>query len=179
MSVFDYDRTHPHQFGGLLPEPRSFDESASVILPIPFERTTSYHHGTMHGPRELLVASAQVELWDEELGVDVHPHGMFTAPELDLSALTLEGAMGEIGRVAGHMLETGKFLITLGGEHSITSPIVGVSRAEQLEELIRNATFEITPEQRDQLSAIFDSEVKEEALGAFAAWRRRSDVVAT
>ena len=125
MSVFDYDRTHPHQFGGLLPEPRSFDESASVILPIPFERTTSYHHGTMHGPRELLVASAQVELWDEELGVDVHPHGMFTAPELDLSALTLEGAMGEIGRVAGHMLDTGKFLITLGGEHSITSPIVG------------------------------------------------------
>lgn len=129
MSVFDYDRTHPQQFGGLLPEAKSFEDSAAVILPIPFERTTSYHHGTMHGPRELLLASSQVELWDEELGVDVHPHGMFTAPELDLSSLTLESAMKEIHRVTGAMLDAGKFLITLGGEHSITSPIVGAVAA--------------------------------------------------
>lgn len=61
---------------------------------------------------------------------------------------------------------------------AITSPIVGVSRTEQLEELVRNAAFEITPGQREQLSAWFDSEVKEEALGAFPAWRRRYDVLA-
>jgi agmatinase len=124
MDPFDYDRTQPHQFGGVLPEPKSFAESAAVILPVPFDRTTSYGQGTKHGPRELLLASSQVELWDEEVGVDVHPHGMLTAPELDLSARGLDDAMAEIGRVAGRLLDAGKFLITLGGEHSITSPIV-------------------------------------------------------
>ena len=124
MDPFDYDRTQPHQFGGVLPTTRSFAESKAVILPVPFDRTTSYGQGTKHGPRELLLASAQVELWDEECGVDVHPHGMFTAPELDLSARTLDEAIKEIGRVTGNVLDAGKFLITLGGEHSITSPIV-------------------------------------------------------
>jgi agmatinase len=125
MNVFDYERTQPHQFGGVLPTPRAFAESAAVILPIPFDRTTSYGQGTKHGPRELLLASAQVELWDEELGIDVHPRGLFTAPELDLSARTLDDAIVEINRVTGRILDAAKFLITLGGEHSITSPIVG------------------------------------------------------
>jgi agmatinase len=124
MDPFDYDRTQPHQFGGVLPTTRSFADSKAVILPVPFDRTTSYGQGTNHGPRELLLASAQVELWDEECGVDVHPHGMFTAPELDLSAHSLDEAIKEIGRVTGNLLNAGKFLITLGGEHSITSPIV-------------------------------------------------------
>ena len=129
MNPFDYDRTQPQQFGGVLPEPRTFAESAAVILPVPFDRTTSYGQGTKHGPRELLLASAQVELWDEELGMDVHPRGVYTAPELDLSARTLDDAMAEIGDVAGRMLDAGKFLVTLGGEHSITSPIVGAVAA--------------------------------------------------
>lgn len=122
---FEYDHFHPFQFGGVLPVPRTFAESAAVILPVPFERTTSYGPGTRNGPRELLLASAQVELWDEELGVDVHAHGMFTAPEIDLSASGLGEAMATIGDLTGRLLDEGKFLVTLGGEHSITSPIVG------------------------------------------------------
>ena len=66
------------QFGGVLPEARTFEESAAVILPVPFDRTTSYVPGTRNGPRELLLASAQVELWDEELAADVHNRGMVT-----------------------------------------------------------------------------------------------------
>ena len=124
MDSPEYDRTQPHQFGGVLPVTRTFAESKAVILPIPFDRTTSYGQGTKHGPRELLLASSQVELWDEELGVDVHPHGMLTLPEMDLSALDLEAAMASVGHVTGGLLDAGKFLITLGGEHSITSPIV-------------------------------------------------------
>lgn len=129
MHLPDYDRTQPHQFGGVLPDARSFRDSAAVILPVPFDRTTSYGQGTKHGPRELLLASSQVELWDEEVGVDVHGRGLFTAPELELSSRTLDGAMAEIGRVSGELLDAGKFLITLGGEHSITSPVVGAVAA--------------------------------------------------
>jgi len=126
-SPVDYPHTAPHQFGGELPEARSFDESAAVILPVPFDRTTSYVTGTRNGPRELLLASAQVELWDEELGVDIHERGMYTLPELDLSTLTMAGAMDELKRVTGALLDDDKFLITVGGEHSITSPIVAAA----------------------------------------------------
>ena len=126
---FAYDHVQPSQFGGALPEARGFDESATAILPIPFDRTTSYMPGTRNGPRELLLASGQVELWDEELGIDVHNHGMATLPEMDLSAATMDDAMAHIKRVAGEILDRGKFLVTLGGEHSITSPIVAAAAA--------------------------------------------------
>jgi N1-aminopropylagmatine ureohydrolase len=129
MSSPDYEHLEPYQFGGALPEARAFDQSAAVVLPVPFDRTTSYVPGTRNGPRELLVASAQVELWDEELGVDVHGRGMATLPELDLSSATMDAAMKEIGRVAGTILDAGKFLVTVGGEHSITSPIVAAAAA--------------------------------------------------
>jgi agmatinase len=82
--------------------------------------------GTRHGPRELLVASSQVELWDEELGVDVHDR-LVTLPEMDLSSLPMEAALGEIARVAGETVDAGKFLVMLGGEHSITAPAVGAA----------------------------------------------------
>lgn len=123
----EYESTQPAQFGGALPEPRSFDDSEALILPVPFERTTSYVHGTRNGPRELLVASAQVELWDEELGVDLHARGMYTMPAVDLSAVALGDAMAELRRVAGGLFETGKFIVVLGGEHSITSAVVAAA----------------------------------------------------
>ena len=78
----DYEQLQPFQFGGTLPDAPDFKTSASVILPIPLDRTTSYVSGARNGPRELLLASAQVELWDEELGVDVHSRGMVTLPEM-------------------------------------------------------------------------------------------------
>jgi agmatinase len=124
MSEVDYESLSPQQFGGALPDPSSFADAAALILPIPFDRTTSYIPGTRNGPRELLLASAQVELWDEEIGVDVSEHGMFTLPELDLASETLDGAMTEINRVTGALLESDKFLVTIGGEHSISAPIV-------------------------------------------------------
>ncbi len=69
---FDYDHGAPLAFGGALPEPAAFDDSQIVILPIPVDRTTSYVGGTRNGPREILQASSHMELWDEEVGVDVH-----------------------------------------------------------------------------------------------------------
>lgn len=124
MSQPDFERLQPYQFGGALPDVPSYDSSVAVILPAPLDRTTSYVPGTRNGPREILMASAQVELWDEEIGVDVHGRGIATLPELDMTAGTMETALAELGRVAGRILDDGKFLLTLGGEHSITSPLV-------------------------------------------------------
>lgn len=120
----DYERLQPYQFGGALPDVSSYDSAAAVILPAPLDRTTSYVPGTRNGPREILIASAQVELWDEEIGADVHGRGIATLSELDMTSGSMETVLAELGRVAGRILDDGKFLLTLGGEHSITSPLV-------------------------------------------------------
>jgi agmatinase len=124
-----YDHGAPLAFGGTLPETRSFDDSAVVILPIPVDRTTSYVPGTRNGPREILIASSHMELWDEEVGADVHGVGIFTMPEMELPFGELEPLMAEIRRVASEVLARDKFLVALGGEHSITPPLVAAAAA--------------------------------------------------
>ena len=124
---FEYDHGAPLAFGGALPVTRSFDESQVVILPVPVDRTTSYVPGTRNGPREILQASSHMELWDEELGVDVHDIGIFTLPEMELPFGELQPVMDEIQRVASEIIDRDKFLVTLGGEHSITPPLVAAA----------------------------------------------------
>jgi agmatinase len=129
MSVApEYPSAEPSQFGGATPG-QTYEAAHAVILPVPFDRTTSYLTGTQHGPREILRASAQVELWDEEVGVDVHSLGLWTMPEVNLTAATLEGAMTHLRRIGGEVLDAGKFLVTIGGEHSITPPLVAAAAA--------------------------------------------------
>ena len=125
----DYDHSHPLWFGGALPVVTNYDDSAAVILPVPLDRTTSYVPGTRNGPRELILASAQVELWDEELGLDIHTRGIHTLPEMDLSHGSMDAAMARIHQTASGIMDSGKFLITLGGEHSITPPLVAAAAA--------------------------------------------------
>lgn len=126
---FEYDHGAPLVFGGALPHACRFDEARAVILPVPVDRTTSYVGGTRNGPREILQASSHMELWDEELGVDAHRAGIFTLPEMELPFGELASLLAEIRRVAGEILRRGKFLMTLGGEHSITPPLVAAAAA--------------------------------------------------
>ena len=126
---FEYDHGTPLAFGGALPHPKSFDESRVVILPVPVDRTTSYGGGTRNGPHEILQASSHMELWDEELGADVHDVGLFTLPEMELPFGELAPLMDEIQRVAAEVLARDKFLVTIGGEHSITPPLVAAAAA--------------------------------------------------
>lgn len=127
---FEYDHGAPLAFGGAMPHMRSFDDSQVVILPVPVDRTTSYVSGTRNGPREILQASSHMELWDEEVGADVHGVGIYTLPEMELPFGEMAPLMDEIRRVAGEVLSRGKFLVALGGEHSITPPLVAAAAAE-------------------------------------------------
>ena len=127
---FHYDHGAPLVFGGAVPEPRSFDDSRVVILPVPVDRTTSYVPGTRSGPREILQASSHMELWDEELGTDVHPVGIFTLPEMELpfgELATADGrnsARGVRGVLARQVPGRAR------GEHSITPPLVAAAAAK-------------------------------------------------
>ena len=124
---FHYDHADALVFGGALPVRRSFADSDVVVLPVPVDRTTSYVSGTRNGPHEILQASSHMELWDEELKVDVHGVGIYTLPEMELPFGEMEPLVEEIERVAYEIIGRGKFLVTLGGEHSITPPLVSAA----------------------------------------------------
>ncbi len=124
MKAPDYDHVLPLAFGGLRPDTCTFDAARFVVLPLPFERTTSYLAGTRTAPREILLASSQMELWDEETATDAHDLAIVTLPEMELPFGDMEQALAEIRRVIGDLARHGKFLAVLGGEHSITAPIV-------------------------------------------------------
>ncbi len=121
---FDYDRVAVGEFGGTTPTTTDFEHARVVIFPVPLDRTTSYVPGTRNGPHEILVASSHMELWDEETGTDVHSIGIFTLPEIEFPYARIDDVMREIHRVAAEIVSYGKFPFILGGEHSITAPIV-------------------------------------------------------
>ena len=124
---FEYDRVSSGQFLGTMPGPTDFERARVVILPIPLDRTTSYVPGTRTGPQEILVASSHMELWDEETESDVHSVGICTLPEMELPFATMEEVVEEIRRVSGAIFEKEKFLVVLGGEHSVTPPVVAAA----------------------------------------------------
>jgi agmatinase len=126
---FEYDRTAVGEFLGTTPTSTDFESARVVILPIPLDRTTSYVAGTRNGPHEILVASSHMELWDEELETDVHGIGIFTLPEMEFPYASMDEVMTEIGRIASELVGLGKFPFVLGGEHSITAPVVGALAA--------------------------------------------------
>ncbi|HSM14907.1 MAG TPA: agmatinase, partial [Thermoanaerobaculia bacterium] len=106
---------------GLLPDALSdYDSSPAVVLPVPFERTVSYGRGTSNGPAAILRASQAMETFDEELGGEAADMGIATLPPFLPEAFDLGDAMAEIEAECRRHLDAGKFLVTLGGEHSLT-----------------------------------------------------------
>src|SRR5215471_8367357 len=127
---FEYDHVAIGEFGGTRPTTTDFERARVVILPVPLDRTTSYVAGTRNGPHEILVASSHMELWDEETESDVHSIGIFTLPAMEFPFGTIDEVMAEIRRVASELVSRGKFPLILGGEHSITAPIVAAMAAK-------------------------------------------------
>lgn len=110
----------PDNFLGL-PEPHAQLQRARVlILPIPFEATVSYGQGTVNGPAAIIEASKQVELYDREF--DREPalgYGIHTLPALDLPTDPAE-AIAAIAQATAAAARTGKLVVGLGGEHTIS-----------------------------------------------------------
>jgi agmatinase len=126
---FEYDHVAVGEFGGTRPTTTDFERARVVILPVPLDRTTSYVAGTRNGPHEILVASSHMELWDEETQSDVHSVGIFTMPEMEFPYESMEHVAKEIRRVTGELVARDKFPVILGGEHSITPPVVAAMAA--------------------------------------------------
>ena len=98
----------------------TFDEARVAILPVPLEATVSYGQGTGDGPAAILRASAQLELYDEQLDAVPARCGIWTDPMLELPAEDGEATIDTIAGRFGQLMDAGKWVVMLGGEHSIT-----------------------------------------------------------
>ncbi|MCX7877303.1 MAG: agmatinase [Ignavibacteria bacterium] len=103
----------------------SFNNSIIAILPCPYEKTTSYGKGTIKGPEAIIKASHYVEFFDEETAKEVcFTHGIVTLKPISFREQKAKEALGLIYNSVKALIEEGKFVITIGGEHTIsTAPI--------------------------------------------------------
>jgi len=112
-----------------LPPPLSDPATARyVVLPVPYEATVTYASGTAAGPSAVLAASQQVEWFDEELRGEFYACGIATAEAVPAADSPAE-QMRRVRAAAEDVFAAGKFLLALGGEHSITAPLVAAAAA--------------------------------------------------
>jgi agmatinase len=98
----------------------TLEKSKIVILPAPYEHTTSYIKGTILGPEKLIEASHQVELYDEEFDIELYREvGIATLEPLDFTDLKDEKAVELVYKFVLELLKKDKFVVTIGGEHTI------------------------------------------------------------
>jgi agmatinase len=100
-------------------------EAEAVILPIPYEATTTYGAGTRGGPEAVLAASRQVELWDEDHNWDPSAAiRLATAQPIFPEVAGPQAMLEKIKRVVQPWIAQGKLICALGGEHTITVALV-------------------------------------------------------
>ncbi len=113
----------PNNFGGLEEAMAEFDQAKVLIWPVPFEKTVSYGVGTKDGPQAIIEASRNMELYDEEVGGETAQIGIHTLPAIDADR-EADVMMPALFAEAERLLKLDKFICMLGGEHSISAPVI-------------------------------------------------------
>ncbi len=116
---------YPGAFGALAENYCTYDTAAIVILPVPYDGTTTWMKGASRGPHALLDASAHMELYDIETQSEVFKRGIVTLNPVSCPEDPEEMVAAVYDR-AKSILKDGKFLVGIGGEHTVS---VGLVRA--------------------------------------------------
>lgn len=103
-----------------------FERARVVVVPVPFDGTTCYQPGTREGPRAIIDASRNLELYDAELARSPYEVGIHTLRSVEPVMGNAAGMVERTQLVTGQLLDRDKFVVTLGGDH-LTS--IGVVRA--------------------------------------------------
>lgn len=119
----------PFNFLGI-DEHSSFEESKVVIIPFPYDSTTSYKAGTREAPVAIINASRQIEFYDEELEKEVYDKvGIHTFNEIMPNMAGPVHQVEVVKNVLFDVVGAGKFPVMLGGEHSLTLGAVQAVKA--------------------------------------------------
>lgn len=116
--MFQYPKTESFSFLGL--QKQNYQKSKAVILPVPYSSTTFWKSGAKEGPQALIEASRYLEDYDIEEGKDVSKTGVFTLEPLEPSKNSPKETVQRLEKTVSSLLQDRKFVITVGGEHSIT-----------------------------------------------------------
>jgi agmatinase len=110
-----------------LPDPYGLEShSRIVLLPIPFDKTSTYQKGSDKGPEALIEASRNLELYDIETNSEVYLKGIYTADPI-VAANSTQMIELSYNRTK-ELLQEGKFVVAVGGEHTISyGPIKAVA----------------------------------------------------
>lgn len=107
-------------FCGLPSEYSVFETARFVVVPVPYDSTTTWRGGTRTGPSAIIDASINMELYEREVGREIAEVGIFTTPEVEPEMNGPEAMANRVAEVIGEVLDLGKFPIMLGGEHSLS-----------------------------------------------------------
>src|SRR5256886_17480670 len=116
--------TLPMNFGGIAEEEfSSFERARVIVWPVSYEGTVSYGTGTERGAEAIIDASRNMELYDEETDAEVYKLGIHTLPQspsIDPPARM----MNSLYERAKQLVSTSKFVTMIGGEHSVSAPVI-------------------------------------------------------
>ena len=121
---------HWDTFLGTGPPVDGSDDERVILVPVPYDATTSYKGGARHGPRAIIAASRQLEDYDLELDRDISEVGIRTVAEVEPDASGPRPMAQRVERVVTALAQRGKLIGLLGGEHSITVGAVTALKGE-------------------------------------------------
>jgi agmatinase len=105
-------------FGDLEEEYTQYDKSQIVILPVSFDKTSTWLKGSERGPRAIIDASRNLELYDIDTGTEVYRNGIYTAGEIRPESSDVLNR--EVHSAVLNYIQDRKFTVLLGGEHSVS-----------------------------------------------------------
>ncbi len=135
----------------LIDVPASFTDARFLILPVPYEKTTSYGKGARNGPAAILNSSWQLEFWDEEAKKEIWKEGIVTLAPFNC-AQGEKAFFKNLEREVTELLAAFKGIpIFLGGEHSVTQGLLPPFRKKykDLSILHFDAHADLRPEYED------------------------------
>lgn len=106
-----------------------FEQARVAVFPVPYEATVSYGGGTGRGPEAILDASTQIESYNDRMSRVPSECGIWTDDPLPIPDAPTEQVVACITRRFGELLDAGKWVVMLGGEHSITPGGVAAAAA--------------------------------------------------
>ena len=106
-------------FGDLPEEYSALEHARVVVVPVPYDRTSTWTKGAGKGPKAIIEASAHMELYDIETDSEVYRKGIFTAEAVD-GKLPPEDMVETVREEVQRYIENDKFAVVVGGEHSVS-----------------------------------------------------------
>lgn len=117
----------PHNFLSLPQKFSELESSEFVILPVPYEQTTTFKTGTKEGSQAIIHASKEVETFDEELMQETFKVGIHTLEEMEITANGPQEMVEKVYKIAKELVDMNKRVVLLGGEHTVS---IGLVKAE-------------------------------------------------